>query len=77
MLYEVDKQNEYIIQYPVLSTLKEIDNYIQDINIRISQGRLPLEDRKIVRKYEEYRKSNRTGKIDFKKLMNYLLISET
>lgn len=50
-----------------------MDNYIEDIRIRILQGRLPSEDIRIVWKYKEYKKCNRVvSKIDFVKLMNYL-----
>lgn len=76
MLYDIEKQDKYPIQYPCIVTQEEMDDYIEDIRIRVSQGRLPPEDIKIVWKYEEYKKCNRVGKIDFIKLMNYL-ISET
>lgn len=54
-------------------TVEYMDGYIDDIRCRVSSGRLPPEDMRIVEKYKEYKQKNRAfKKVDFKKLMNEL-----
>ena len=53
-------------------TLEYMDDYIGDIKCRVSQGRLPPEDMRIVERYKEFRKHENVSKVDFKKLMKQL-----
>lgn len=53
-------------------TLEYMDDYIGDIKCRVSQGRLPPDDMRIVERYKEFRKHENVSKVDFKKLMKQL-----
>lgn len=53
--------------------LEYMDDYINDIQYRVLQGRLPPEDMRVVERYKEFRVGkHKSDKIDFKKLMRSL-----
>jgi hypothetical protein len=53
--------------------LEYMDDYINDIQYRVLQGRLPPEDMRVVERYKEFRvDKHKSDKIDFKKLMRSL-----
>ena len=54
-------------------TREYMDNYIGDIEYRISTGRITPEDMKVVEKYKEYKQQHEFKMVDFKKLMNMLV----
>lgn len=55
-------------------TVEYMDDYIDDIRCRVSSGRLPPEDMRIVERYKEYKSKNRAFKeVDFKRLMKELI----
>lgn len=59
--------NEYFV------SIEFIDNYIRDIEYRVSTGRIAPEDMKIVEKYKEYKQQHEFKRVDFEKLMNILV----
>ena len=59
--------NEYFV------SIEFMDNYIGNIEYRVSTGRVTPEDMKIVEKYKEYKKQHEFKRTDFKKLMNILV----
>lgn len=83
----VKERNELVMQYrvcenknitPVMVTMEEMDDYIDNIEYRVTTGRLPPSEMKIVERYKEYRKKNRVfRKVDFKKLMRHLMGEDT
>lgn len=63
---------------PTMVTMEEMDDYIDNIEYRVTTGRLHPSEMKIVENYKEYRKKNRAFReVDFKKLMRYLMGKDT
>ena len=54
-------------------SIEFMDNYIGNIEYRVSIGRVTPEDMKIVKKYKEYKQQHEFKRTDFKKLMNILV----
>ena len=54
-------------------TMEYMDDYIGDIEYRVSTGRITPEDMKIVEKYKEYKQQHEFKRADLKKLMNILV----
>lgn len=61
------------IQEPYMVYREWMDDYINNIERRVLQSKLPPEDMKIVKRYRECNLNKRFEKIDFKKLMSQLL----
>lgn len=83
----IKERNELSKQYreyedknttPVMATMEEMDNYIDNIKYRVETGRIPPSEMIIVERYKEYRKQNRAFReVDFKKLMRHLMGKDT
>lgn len=62
---------------PIMITMEEMDDYIDNIEYKVIIGRLHPSEMKIVERYKEYRKKNRVFReVDFKKLMRHLMEEE-